>query len=108
MVSTLRLQLEKLLHEPDDHIGLELAFVAHLLGAAASAYEQGNGEEYERMLEAQRDLLDVHLPKWASVFCDGLIEKSRTDNFCGIAFAIKGALKEATSLLTAHTEKSEM
>ena len=39
------LQAELLHSEPDDHIGLELAFLAHLAGQAVSACEKGEAEK---------------------------------------------------------------
>ena len=60
------LEPENLHKEPDDHIGLELAFLAHLAQRGLQALEQNDPAVFEDSLAAQRGFLAEHLLKWAT------------------------------------------
>lgn len=91
------LESVKLHHEPDDHIGLELAFVANLAGKAFAAFEEGS-DEFTSLLEAQQQFLTEHTFVWASSWVDLMIENTKTDFFNGLALTVKGVLKELASI----------
>jgi TorA maturation chaperone TorD len=93
------LQSEKIYNEPDDHIGLELLFMAHLAAQAAAAAKQEDGETLGRMLEAQRMFASTHLFRWAFKWCDQVCEQAQTDFFCGIAQITRGSLLEIAEVL---------
>jgi TorA maturation chaperone TorD len=93
------LQSEKIYNEPDDHIGLELIFMAHLASQAAVAAGQGDDETLDRMLEAQREFASKHLFRWAFRWCDQVCEHTRTDFFRGIALMTRGSLLEIAEML---------
>jgi TorA maturation chaperone TorD len=93
------LQSEKIYNEPDDHIGLELVFMAHLATQAATAAKQEDGEMLDRMLEAQRMFASTHLFRWAFRWCDQVCEHTRTDFFRGIALMTRGSLLEIADVL---------
>ena len=59
-------------HEPDDHLGTELAFMATLARKAESCYECGDVGECERLLEAQRRFIDEHLLRWVGSYSEQL------------------------------------
>ncbi len=80
--------------EPDDHIGLELAFVSHLAGRGLIALEQNDQQTMVALLHAQQQFLTDHLLKWAFDWCALVEEHSRTDFYRGIALLTKGALLE--------------
>ncbi|HSO27591.1 MAG TPA: molecular chaperone TorD family protein, partial [Anaerolineales bacterium] len=44
------LEVENLYHEPDDHIGLELLFLAHLAELSVAALEEGEQTEFADLL----------------------------------------------------------
>ena len=93
------LEVRKLHQEPDDHIGLELMFVAHLARLALAAREAGHDQEFERVLAAQRDFLSKHLLLWAPLWCEQMLEHARTDFYRGLALVIRGALLELGRIL---------
>lgn len=95
------LQTEKLYHEPDDHIGLELEFTAHLAKAGLLALEQNDAAALERALDAQRDFLSEHLLRWALDWCGQVQTQAQNDFYCGIAQLTRGALRHAGELLGA-------
>ncbi len=80
--------------EPDDHLGLELAFVATLSDLAA----RGDMAQRTRCFEAQRNFLRDHLLAWAPA-CLALVEKhAETDYYRGAARLSLGSLAESARL----------
>jgi TorA maturation chaperone TorD len=86
------LQAELLHSEPDDHIGLELAFLAHVAGLGLSACETGETESLRWLTEAQREFTAEHPGKWIARWYDRVSEHARTDFYRGIALVTKGAV----------------
>jgi len=87
-----------LYREPDDHIGLEISFVGHLAGLALSALKQGNAEEFERVLNAQRDFFSQHLLLWGPLWCSQMVKYAQTPFYRGIAYLTSGMLVELADL----------
>lgn len=86
------LEAEKLYHEPDDHVGLELSFLAYLAGLCLTALQDNNEAEFERALQAQCKFLYEHPLTWIPYWC-GLVEKhARTDFYRGLASLVRGSL----------------
>ena len=93
------LESVKIHKEPDDHIGLELAFLSHLAGQASAALEAQDRAELERLLDAQRQFAKDHLLAWFGGWFK-LIEKyARTDFYRGLALLTRGVLLEISALL---------
>lgn len=88
-----------LYNEPDDHIGLELAFLAHLATLGAESASRQDHASLDRELDAQRAFLSEHLLKWALDWCESVTALSQTDFYRGIALMVRGALLEAVRLL---------
>ncbi len=93
------LQAEKLHHEPDDHIGLELEFVAHLAKRALQALEQDDQAEYDAAVAAQRRFITEHPGRWAAGWCRQVETQARTDFYRGMAILTRGAVAETARLL---------
>lgn len=87
------LESVKLYHEPDDHIGLELAFISHLAGLAVRAYEEDD-PKFAELLEAQKTFLSEHTLKWVAGWTSLVLEHARTDFFKGVAMVVRGVMKE--------------
>ncbi|MXY25352.1 MAG: molecular chaperone [Acidobacteria bacterium] len=86
--------------EPDDHLGLELAFVATLSELAA----QGDAAQLARCFEAQTGFLRDHLLAWAPA-CLALVEKhAETDYYRGAARLALGSLSESARICKLHSE----
>jgi TorA maturation chaperone TorD len=93
------LEAEHLYHEPDDHIGLELAFLVHL--AQLGTAELGDGGQQanlEQILQAQKYFLSEHLLRWGPTFCNQVCDKANTLFYRGAALLTHGALAELTQL----------
>lgn len=84
--------------EPDDHIGLELAFLAHLAQRGLQALEQGDPAAFEASMAAQRGFLAEHLLKWAAAWCGLVLEHARTDFYRGVGLLTRGVLTELARL----------
>ncbi len=93
------LQSDKLYREPDDHIGLELAFIAHLAKLGIQALGEEDPEQFAALLDAQRKFLSEHMLRWAPGFCEKVVAEARTDFYKGMAFLIRGALFDLAELL---------
>ncbi len=93
------LEAQNLHKEPDDHIGLELAFVAHLAHQALIALDQQDRTAFETILAAQREFLSEHLLIWAPQWCDVVQAEAKTDFFRGIALLTRGILTELATTM---------
>ena len=88
--------------EPDDHLALELAFVATLSEQAVEAAARGDGDQLERCHRAQRQFLEDHLLAWAPR-CLALVEAhAETDYYRGVARLARGSLAASARLCGAR------
>lgn len=85
--------------EPDDHIGLELAFMAHLAQRGLMALENGDELALNDALDAQRGFARRHLLVWVPLWCAQMIEYARTPYYKGLAQVLRGALDELALFL---------
>ena len=97
-----KLESEKLYQEPDDHLGLELAFVAHLALLGLQALEQNDEAAFQQSLDAQRHFLSEHLLKWALKWAKLVNQYSKTNFYRGVSHLVCGTLIEAASLVGAR------
>jgi TorA maturation chaperone TorD len=77
--------------DPDDHVGLELLFMAIL------AERQAEGDEVAQ--PAQQRFLREHLLQWAPAFCGDVVANARTDLFRGLGLLTRGLLTQEQALL---------
>lgn len=87
------LQAPRLNAEPDDHLGLELAFLVHLCSLGLAALHQG--ENPAALIEAQHRFLGEHLLRWAPQCLELVIDNANTDYYRGIAYLTRGCLAQA-------------
>ncbi len=88
------LRVERLHHEPDDHIAYELEFAAAVAGQVAAAWEAGAAEAAAQAEAALRDFCAQHLSRWGFVWADLVLEHARTDLYRGVALLVKGWLRQ--------------
>jgi TorA maturation chaperone TorD len=91
------LEAARLHTEPDDHIGLEFAFLAHLAQRGLSALAQGDQAALDEAVAAQRDFLAAHPLQWMPQWCDQVDQHARTDFYRGVARVTRGVLAELAS-----------
>lgn len=67
-------------HVADDHVSLELGFLAHLVKKCEEARERGNMKKEQELLDAQVAFLDEHLLVWVEGFSERM-KNARTSYF---------------------------
>lgn len=93
------IEIEHMHQEPDDHIALEMMFIAHLaqLGLDSLNHEDEGG--FETTLAAQRKFLNEHLLRFAPAWYALVEANAATDFYRGLAQLIWGALQAVAELL---------
>ena len=93
------LEAEKIHQEPDDHIGLELAFMSHLAALGIQALNDQDVARWDELLEGQREFLAIHLGAWAFEWCALVEANAKTDIYQGVALLTRGALSALAEVL---------
>jgi putative dimethyl sulfoxide reductase chaperone len=91
------LESETIYKEPDDHIGLELLFIAHMAEKGLAAVQAKDNQSLNDILRAQWQFLQEHPLSWINPWSADVGEFSRTDYYRGIALLVKGTLREIKS-----------
>lgn len=86
------LELENLHKEPDDHIGLEMSFIAYMADLGIKVLEEQDEEKYQLLNDAKRQFLSGHLLQWGPTWCALVKENARTDFYRGLSYLTMGAL----------------
>ncbi|WP_176489688.1 TorD/DmsD family molecular chaperone [Mobilicoccus massiliensis] len=86
------LSAPRLGREPDDHVGLELEFVATLAGWAAEADDEGDRASASVFADGIRGFVTAHLLSWGPPFCDLVATQAGTDFYRGVAELTRGFL----------------
>ena len=73
------------LKEPDDHIGIELAFMVNLCSQAKVALKNDKKEEVLSLLERQKQFLQNHLLTWVPSLCKDIQTAAQTDFYKSLA-----------------------
>ena len=73
------------LKEPEDHIAIELAFMANLAHQAGMALKNDKKQEALTHLEQQREFLRQHLSPWVPSFCKDIQEVAWTEFYKSLA-----------------------
>ncbi len=71
--------------EPEDHLAIELEFMAYLCERAAEAVEAGDRVAAAKYLEKQRNFLQKHLLVWLPEFCQDLQRAAGKGFYKGVA-----------------------
>lgn len=83
---------KNLYREPDDHLGLELEFMAWL--CAETIKNLAEGGEGTRYLQGQRRFLQEHLLQWVPDFCRDVTGHAKTDFFRGLGQFTRGFIQQ--------------
>lgn len=99
------------LHEPEDHIALELEFVAYLCQQAALAFGNQDGAAATRYLEKQQHFLERHLLRWVPVFCRDVTRLGRLEFYKAAAKMTADFLsmeRDIVGGIVAHRDEARM
>lgn len=76
---------------PDDHIALELEFIAFLADELAKNLEKGDAGAVSAVGARLESFLHEHLAKWVPFFADQVHTNTKNDFYRGTILALKGA-----------------
>jgi TorA maturation chaperone TorD len=93
------LQVKKKMKEPDDHIGMELLFVAHLCGLISAEIKKSESDRRTEILEDLKRFLSTHLLRWIFLFLKRVEEHGETDYFLATAYLTRGTVKDISNFL---------
>jgi TorA maturation chaperone TorD len=79
--------------EPEDHIALELQFMAQLSGKTCEALKSKDRAAAEKYLEVQRDFLNEHLARWVPKLIADIKKGARMEFYKAIAKITEGYVK---------------
>ena len=95
------LQAPALNKEPDDHIGLELAFIGELAVAALNAAEAGDVGGQAAVLHGASRFMAEHVSQWAPAWAVLVHENASTALYRAVGLLLAGALPELGRVLSA-------
>lgn len=84
---------------PQDHLGVELKFMALLSLREAEARQAGDEAAAQKRLAQQRDFLHRHLATWAPRWTDAIILQTREPLFAALAGLLKAGLDQVAAEL---------
>ena len=90
---------EKFQQEPDDHISLEIDFIARLTEKCMTELRAERWAKARKLVQTQQKFLDAHLLKWAYFFGDKVMKNAKTDFYRGIGKMLVGYLKIEQALV---------
>jgi TorA maturation chaperone TorD len=92
---------------PQDHISVELKFIALLALREAEAWHADDAAGARQRLLQQRDFLRVHLTTWAPRWADSVIQQTTMPLFAALAGLLKAGLGQAMLELTDLAQQTE-
>lgn len=84
------LQIERLRSEPDDHLGLMLGFLGHLIELEAEALDDADAEKGAQLACDQEAFLVEHVLPWLPAWHYQASSHAASDYFCGAADLVFG------------------
>lgn len=88
------LQAPALNREPDDHIGLEVAFIGQLCLAALNAIEDDDTGRAAGFVSSARLFVSQHLGMWGPDFSTRVIEHAQTNFYRAVGHLLLGLIGE--------------
>lgn len=79
--------------EPEDHIAIELNFMALLCQRTADALESSNKKEASEYLRIQKDFIEKHLSRWVPQLTKDISEQTEVPFYKGIAMITAGFIE---------------
>jgi len=77
------------LKEPEDHIAVELAFMANLCSRAGMAFKDNRSEDALIQLEIQKEFLQNHLSSWIPSLCADIERVAQTGFYKSLAALLR-------------------
>lgn len=80
-----KMEVINLNKEPDDHMGIELAFIATMIKNSLLSNSFNDSSSLLNNLRAQLEFLDCHLLQWVDRYCAALSQSTCHDFYKGIS-----------------------
>jgi TorA maturation chaperone TorD len=94
--------------EPEDHIAVELEFMARLSERTSKSIAEDNFDHATKYLNLQREFLEDHLMKWVPALTGKLIEASDNLFYTALAYLTRGFIAQDSYFVThAYSELTE-
>lgn len=84
------LQIERLHSEPDDHLGLMLGFVSHLIGEECQAADEGKEADRKALVSDQEAFMADHMLPWLAAWRYSVEKYAVSDYFSGLGDFVFG------------------
>lgn len=94
-------------HEPDDHIAVELSYMARLCELTQEAVGE-NPQRPVHYLRLQRDFLETHLLPWIPNFSQDLIEATHSPFYRAMAHLLNGYIKVDNQLVDSMIQEFDL
>jgi TorA-specific chaperone len=79
--------------EPEDHLAVELEFMAKLIDLTLKSLVENNVEYVKSYLKLQYEFIDSHLIRWVPNLCHDLEEASSNKFYIGLSKLLHGFIK---------------
>lgn len=96
------LQIANFGKEPDDHMGLELQFMAFLAEQSWQLLTKNELSPFHSVISAQKDFLQEHLLQWASLFADQVCLNAETSFYKGWGLFLPWYLENDLAFLNSY------
>lgn len=93
------LESRQLNQEPDDHIGLQLQFLAHLSAQTSERLKEGDWATASSYIDGQRECVEAHLLRFVHLFAERLFQHGCSDFYKGAAALMMGTIDVDRNLL---------
>jgi TorA maturation chaperone TorD len=87
------LEIERKYREPDDHLGIMLQFLSHLISKESEASKANNAETTTHLRQEQKNFLAENLLPWIPHWQTLVTSESRNPFYAGLALLIAGTLQ---------------
>ena len=90
--------------ETEDHISVELEFMARMIHRASNAMKKGDEEHVEASLLIQKNFIDDHVLAWVPLFAADMRKFSKTMFYQGLSYLLEGFLESDLAFLSEALE----
>ena len=99
MYRSVGLDRSKDFREPEDHVAIELQFMAILAGKTVSATQAADIPEVKKLIDLQESFLGNHLGKWIGFLTYDVVKEGRRDFYKGISLLTEGFIEQDLQML---------
>jgi len=91
---------------PEDHVSIELEFLAHLCRESREAFVDGDPSRAVAALKEQKEFIERHVGKWVPAFCSDIEDCATTDFYLAAAKITRGFLNMEQAIIDELIEET--